>query len=104
MKVYIKCKSPLLQRSLEIFLEDFTTSKPYISNFYISDKKIKDKKTFVVGKDIFFPFTKKELLSTLEKYYKDITSSQIEDSLKNALNEIKKVQSKKIDKLAKRLS
>jgi len=103
MRVYIECKSILLQRALELFLESYKTTNSHISNFHISDKKLENNYTFVIGKDIKLPFTKDELLQALEKFYNEKSNSLIKDSLKDALLEVKKIQSKKINKLAKKL-
>ena len=103
MRVYIECESILLQRALELFLESYKTKNSHISNFYISDKKLKNSYTFVIGKDIKLPFTKDELLQALEKFYNENSNSLIKNSLKNVLLEVKKTQSKKINKLAKKL-
>ncbi|EDM24501.1 hypothetical protein FE773_08070 [Caminibacter mediatlanticus TB-2] len=64
MKVKIDCDSPLLQKSLEYFLEK------YISNdgMVISDNP--QKGDIIIGKDIIKPFSKTSLLLQLEKIIK----------------------------------
>ena len=75
MKVAVKCESPLLQRSLEIFLDkDLCPIKN--SDIVISDQKLDiDKKTVYISNepdaDLMKPFSKSQLLLALEKVMKD---------------------------------
>lgn len=70
MKVAIQCDSPLLQRSLELFLEGHLTSYRQC-NILIRDKNIRDDEhlTFVIGTqegyDLIKPFSKAQLLHAL---------------------------------------
>jgi hypothetical protein len=112
MKIYVNCKSLLLQRSLEIFLKsrlstlgaadivvsdyDFNTQKPLL--FIGNGKK----------SSIKIPFSKAKILTTLEKMYeirqaellvKDGTD-EFEEELNLALSEfskkIKRIFAKKL--------
>ncbi len=82
MRVFIKCDSPLLQKSMYIFLKPFVTSFKHC-DFIISDRKFKSEKPlFIIGKDIKKPFGKDELLKSLNKFVdncKDDTSQKIEN-------------------------
>lgn len=70
MKVAIQCDSPLLQRSLELFLEGHLSSLRQC-DILIRDKDIHDDQypTFVIGSgestDLVKPFTKAQLLHAL---------------------------------------
>lgn len=70
MKVSVQCDSPLLQRSLELFLEGHLTSYRN-SDIIIRDKDIRDSEhpTFIIGahegSDLIKPFSKAQLLHAL---------------------------------------
>ncbi len=70
MKVAIQCDSPLLQRSLELFLEGHLSSIRQC-DILIRDKEIRDEThpTFVIGtnevSDLIKPFSKAQLLHAL---------------------------------------
>lgn len=80
MKVAIQCDSPLLQRSLELFLEGQLSSIRQC-DILIRDKEIRDENrlTFIIGSsessDLIKPFSKAQLLHAL---------AQKVDSLKHA--------------------
>lgn len=72
MKVAIQCDSPLLQRSLELFLEGSLSSLRQC-DILIRDKEIRDDEhpTFVIGvtptADLCKPFSKAQLLHALSQ-------------------------------------
>lgn len=74
MKVAIQCDSPLLQRSLELFLEGHLSSIRQC-DILIRDKDIRDEvhPTFVIGvnesSDLIKPFSKAQLLHTLNQKF-----------------------------------
>lgn len=74
MKVAIQCDSPLLQRSLELFLEGYLSSLRQC-DILIRDKNIRDDQypTFVVGveesSDLIKPFSKAQLLHALNQKF-----------------------------------
>ena len=74
MKVAIQCDSPLLQRSLELFLEGNLTSLRQC-DILIRDKNIHDDQypTFVIGSDdtadLMKPFSKAQLLHALNQKF-----------------------------------
>lgn len=74
MKIAIICKSILLEKALNIFLEAYIV--PFEKcDFFISDVKAKTKKPiFVINKKghISIPFSKDSLMFALEKFYKSI--------------------------------
>lgn len=74
MKVAIQCDSPLLQRSLELFLEGHLSSLRQC-DILIRDKDIRDEQhpTFVIGvdetSDLIKPFSKAQLLHALNQKF-----------------------------------
>ncbi len=74
MKVAIQCDSPLLQRSLELFLDGYLSSLRQC-DILIRDKNIRDDQypTFVVGveesSDLIKPFSKAQLLHALNQMF-----------------------------------
>lgn len=74
MKVAIQCDSPLLQRSLELFLDGYLSSLRQC-DILIRDKNIRDDQypTFVVGaeesSDLIKPFSKAQLLHALNQKF-----------------------------------
>ena len=75
MRVAVKCESPLLQRSLEIFL-DKELCPVKNSDIVVSDQKLDiDKKILYISNepdaDLIKPFSKSQLILALEKVMKD---------------------------------
>lgn len=74
MKVAIQCDSPLLQRSLELFLDGHLSSLRQC-DILIRDKDIRDEQhpTFVIGvgetSDLIKPFSKAQLLHALNQKF-----------------------------------
>ncbi|MBN2870150.1 MAG: hypothetical protein JXK04_04255 [Campylobacterales bacterium] len=74
MKIAIQCDSPLLQRSLELFLEGQLSSIRQC-DILIRDREIRDDNhpTFVIGSnasaDLIKPFSKAQLLHALAQKY-----------------------------------
>lgn len=74
MKVAIQCDSPLLQRSLELFLDGYLSSLRQC-DILIRDKNIRDDQypTFVVGveesSDLIKPFSKAQLIHALNQMF-----------------------------------
>jgi hypothetical protein len=75
MRVAVKCESPLLQRSLEMFL-DKELCPIKNSDIVVSDQKLDiDKKMLYISNepdaDLIKPFSKSQLMLALEKVMKD---------------------------------
>ncbi|MBU0633159.1 hypothetical protein KKA17_11000 [bacterium] len=75
MKVAVKCESPLLQKSLELFLSKYL-SPLKSSDIVISDQKLDiDKKTIYISDskdaDLIKPFSKSQLILVLERFTKN---------------------------------
>jgi len=74
LKVAIQCDSPLLQRSLELFLDGHLSSLRQC-DILIRDKDIRDEQhpTFVIGVDegseLIKPFSKAQLLHALNQKF-----------------------------------
>jgi len=93
MKVAVECKSPLLQKSLELFLDKYITTSNRCDILVRDEESLDDKRCFVIGTgtsaDLVKPFSKSQLILALEKRYetlkpkteKDITMTQKRESL-----------------------
>ncbi len=90
MKVAVRCESPLLQRSLEIFLHDNLSSIKQC-DVVIRDKAAPDDPhpTLLIGSssdaDLIKPFSRSQLVMTIEKIGSDaqpIRLKRAEDSRK----------------------
>ena len=69
MKIAIECKSPLLQKSLELFLEPYITPLKHCE-IVIRDYKSDDSRAFYISQeldaDLIKPFNKSSLIMALE--------------------------------------
>ncbi len=96
MKVAVDCKSPLLQKSLELFLTSHLSSIKQC-DIVVRDFKSEDKKTFYISTqddaDLLKPFSKSALMLALEKRYEDIVP-KIDTSLASAVIKHVEVQKK----------
>jgi len=87
MKIAVECQSPLLQKSLELFLEKYlSTSKK--SDIVVRDVAcVNDKRCFFIssesGADLLKPFSKAQLIIELEKKYKSLYHTSSEISIAN---------------------
>lgn len=84
MKVAVECKSPLLQKSLELFLGKHLSS---LKNCDILIRDVKcngDERCFYISSsksaDLVKPFSKSQLFLALEKRYKNMNSEHDEKS------------------------
>lgn len=82
LKVAIQCDSPLLQRSLELFLEGHLSSLRHC-DILIRDKEIRDEQypTFVIGlsdsSDLLKPFSKAQLLHALNHKFETLKHTPV---------------------------
>lgn len=79
MKIALACKSILLEKSLEIFLQEYLA--PYKKcDFVISDKNLEiDKPLFYIStadSDLNIPFSKSSLILTIDKFYTSLTQGE----------------------------
>lgn len=84
MKIAIECKSPLLQKSLELFLSKHL-SPIRSSDIVIRDiKNDGDSRGFYISTsqdaDLVKPFSKSQLILALEKRYKSLNKKEIESN------------------------
>jgi len=80
MKVAVQCESALLQRSLELFLDDHLSSLKQC-DVVIRDKMVMDSHhslyiSSAVDSDIIKPFSRSQLYLALEKFYTKIVEIQ----------------------------
>jgi len=95
MKVAVECQSPLLQKSLEIFLAKYLSSSKK-SDIIIRDEAcLNENRCFYISSnakaDLLKPFSKSQLILALEKKYNELyprTSSvkQIKEDEKRPLD------------------
>ncbi|MFA5454638.1 MAG: hypothetical protein WC272_04870 [Sulfurimonas sp.] len=86
MRVAVECKSPLLQKSLELFLGKHLSS---IKNCDIVLKDVKcleDERCFYISgnkdSDLVKPFSKSQLILALEKRYKNMNKGNLYSTIK----------------------
>lgn len=85
MKVAVECKSPLLQKSLEMFLATYISSKKQCDIVIRDVKCLNDERCFYISSDkdsdLVKPFSKSQLLHALEKRYKSMHSETAQEPL-----------------------
>ena len=73
MKVSIECKSPLLQKSLELFLEKYLCSSKQCDIIIRDEECLGDTRCFFISSsdkaDLAKPFSKSQLILALENRY-----------------------------------
>jgi len=104
MKVAVQCESALLQRSLELFLDEHLSSLKQC-DVVIRDKKIMDShhSLYVSGdqdSDIKKPFSRSQLYLALENFYKKIVHIQ---DIEACTEEIESFESKDFTLLEERI-
>jgi len=76
MRVAVECKSPLLQKSLELFLQKYMSSVKQCDILVSDVKCLNNDKCFYVStdknSDLIKPFSKSQLILALENRYKSI--------------------------------
>lgn len=75
MKIAVECKSPLLQKSLELFLEKYLTTTSRCDIVVRDEECLNDARCFYIGTgdnvDLVKPFSKSQLILALEKRYEE---------------------------------
>lgn len=94
MRVAVDCKSPLLQKSLELFLGEHLSSTKH-GDIVIKDKRcLNDKRCFYVASakdaDLKKPFSKSQLILALEERYKNLYKMDFYHSKKIDLEELER--------------
>ncbi|MBC8237492.1 MAG: hypothetical protein H8E76_04595 [Helicobacteraceae bacterium] len=80
MKISIECKSPLLQKSLELFLAKYLCSSKQCDIMIRDEACVGDEKCFLIsskaGSDLTKPFSKSQLILALENRYQSIVKTK----------------------------
>jgi hypothetical protein len=83
MKIAVECRSPLLQKSLEIFLGKYLSSIKKCDIVVRDTVCLNDEKCFYIANskdaDLIKPFSKSQLILALEEKYKIIHNKGIDD-------------------------
>jgi hypothetical protein len=85
MKIAVECQSPLLQKSLELFLSKYLCS-PKKCDILVRDSECyDDKRCFYISTkesaDLVKPFSRSQLILALEKRHKELYGESKRDSL-----------------------
>ncbi len=108
MKIAVECRSPLLQKSLELFLAKYLTSSRQCDIVIRDEECLNDERCFYVSSDekadLVKPFSKSQLILALENRYKtmvvkDLIESEDEPKEEELLNF--DILEKRIDYLTK---
>lgn len=87
MKVAVECRSPLMQKSLELFLDKHLSSSKHCDIILRDIKCLNDDRCFYISSDkesdLVKPFSKSQLILALEKRYK---------SMKKNISEVEHVE------------
>lgn len=92
MKVAVECKSPLLQKSLEMFLSKYLSSKKQCDIVVCDVECLNDARCFYISShpnaDLIKQFSKSQLLLALENRYKNLnlSASIEEEEIEEPLN------------------
>ncbi len=107
MKIAIECDSPLLQKSLELFLKKYIVDIDSCE-FIVSDHVINNGKVyFLISQDknarLKVPFTKDKLMGTLATFYKHVLKEE-EQKVKELelvalIEKLNRAHEKQIEKL-----
>jgi len=106
MKVALVCESPLLKKSLEIYLKEHISD--YEScDFVITDRAVKSKKPVLfIGKrenaTLKTPFTKEQVLSKTQRFYNQHLAEETQEDkemLEKVLVQLNKKHKEKIEKI-----
>ncbi len=93
MKISVECKSPLLQKSLEVFLARYLCSSKQCDIIIRDEECLEDKRCFYIASsldaDLRKPFSKSQLILSLENRYQNIVKTlpkKKEEPLEEPLN------------------
>jgi len=82
MRVAVECQSPLLQKSLELFLAKYLSASKKCDIIIRDEVCLGDERCFYVGSDaeadLQKPFSKSQLILALEKKYNELYSKEEE--------------------------
>jgi len=76
MRIAVQCKSPLLQKSLELFLAKYLSSAKQCDLIIRDEECLNDTRCFYIssekGADLLKPFSRSQLVLALEQKYKEL--------------------------------
>jgi hypothetical protein len=79
MRVAVECQSPLLQKSLELFLSKYLSASKKCDIIVRDEECLGDRRCFYIGSggdaDLVKPFSKSQLILALEKRYEELYGS-----------------------------
>ncbi len=82
MKVAVECQSPLLQKSLELFLVNYLSSLKQCDIVVRDIECLNDERCFYVSNkpnaDLIKPFSKSQLILALESRFEELKSDEVE--------------------------
>ncbi len=92
MKVAVECRSPLLQKSLEMFLSKYLSSSKQCDILIRDIKCLEDPRCFYIASsknaDLKKPFSKSQLIMALQKRYDaENTDIKVEDKEESSSEE-----------------
>ena len=105
MKIAVECQSPLLQKSLDVFLSKYLTSTKSCDIVVRDSPCVNDKRCFYVSSDpkadLIKPFSKSQLILALESRYSAMNPSdeKVEDEVNEPVGF--EILEKRIDSLTK---
>ena len=83
MKIAIECKSPLLQKSLELFLDKYLSSANKCDIVVRDEECLNNERCFYIGSggntDLLKPFSKSQLILALENRYRELGGNEAEE-------------------------
>lgn len=105
MRVAVECKSPLMQKSLELFLGKHLSSLKHCDIVLRDVKCFNDERCFYISSskdaDLIKPFSKSQLILAVENRYKEIYKESIEESSFSAVGSDFGILEKRIESLTK---
>lgn len=109
MKVMIKCLSPLLQKTLEIYLKEYIYDIELADVLITDTKVLSEKVIFMIGSDekadLQTPFSREELFSALDHFYKSnprlLHILHTKETLESMIEKLNKRHHEKITRLIK---
>ncbi len=105
MKVAVECKSPLMQKSLELFLGEHLSSSKQCDIVLRDEPCLENPKCFYVSSssdaDLVKPFSKSQLILALENRYKSVGKEMLHEEILEQEPMNFEILEKRIDSLTK---
>jgi len=83
MRIAVECQSPLLQKSLELFLSNYLSSSKRCDIVIRDEECLEDQRCFYIASDakadLMKPFSKSQLILALEKRYAELYPKESEN-------------------------